>query len=270
MAVGELVSNILVPDCQSVWPPRISWQSKASYKKAGKIMSCWICGAEADTREHIHKQTDVRIVFGKGPYKKGKRLQITSEAGKKKFIQSEASDHLKYQKSLCGHCNNTRTKPYDEAYTEFVYFIHEHAMEVLTNEKISLKKIYHEATKKKSKLLYKYYAKAFGCKLVKHGISVPAELVDCIRNPRAEPVSSLLLTFAIYDEYPEKQLGLKGLLMTQRLEKDTDRSSGEVKYTFAQSVAWLSVVYWYNHIINNNLGAPWRGSDKEILLGHIQ
>ena len=210
------------------------------------------------------------MVFGKGPYAKGKRLQKTSEDGDKKVIQSETSDHLKYQKSLCSYCNNTRTKPYDEAYAESMAFVHGHAKEVLRNEKISLKLIYGKQTKYKSKLLYKYYAKAFGCKLAEHGISVPAEIVECVIKPNAEPPSMLLLTFAIYDEYPEKEKGFKGLLMTHRLESDTDRVSGEVKYTFSQSVAWLSVVFWYNHTINNNLGVPWCGRSKEILLGHIQ
>lgn len=233
-------------------------------------MLCWICGADADSGEHIHKQTDVRLVFGKGPYAKGQRLQKTSEDGDKKVIQSETSDHLKYQRILCSCCNNTRTKPYDEAYTEFMAFIHGHAKEVLRNEKISLKLVYGKETKKKSKLLYKYYAKAFGCKLAEHGISVPTEIVKCVIKPNAEPPSTLLLTFAIYDEYPEKEKGFKGLLMTHRLESDTDRVSGEVKYTFSQSVAWLSVVFWYNHTINNNLGIPWCGRSKEILLGHIQ
>jgi hypothetical protein len=233
-------------------------------------MPCWICGAEANSGEHIHKQTDVSMLFGKGPYPKGKRLQKTSENGDKKLIQSETSDYLKYQKSLCNYCNNTRTKPYDEAYTEFMSFIHGHAREIIKTKNISLKQVYHKEAKRKSKLLFKYYAKAFGCKLVEHNIKVPSELVKCVKNPNAEPPSSLLLTFAYYDDYPEKQEGLKGLLMTHRLESDTDRTSGEVKYTFSQSTAWLSVVFWYNHTINNNLGIPWCGRSKNIVLGCIQ
>jgi hypothetical protein len=210
------------------------------------------------------------MVFGKGPYAKGKRLRKMSENDDKNVIQSESSDYLKYKKSLCSYCNNTRTKPYEEAYTEYMVFINGHAKEVLRKEKISLKLVYGKETKGKSKLLYKYYAKAFGCKLAEHGISVPAEIAKCVKNPNAEPPSTLLLTFAIYDEYPEKEKGFKGLLMTHRLESDADRVSGEVNYTFSQSVAWLSVVFWYNHIINNNLGVPWCGRSKEIVLGHIQ
>jgi len=38
-------------------------------------MKCWICGNPADTREHIIKQSDIRRLFGRGPYQKGNRLK---------------------------------------------------------------------------------------------------------------------------------------------------------------------------------------------------
>src|SRR5208337_2466687 len=95
-----------------------------------KDPSCWICGDKADTREHTIKQSDMRRLFGSGPYRKEKRLVRTDEARNKKIIQSKDSVHIKYQPSLCQYCNSTRSQPWDQAYDMFMEFIQLHRQRI--------------------------------------------------------------------------------------------------------------------------------------------
>ena len=234
-----------------------------------QIKNCWVCGAVADSAEHAHKQTDIRLVFSAGPYKKGSRLVKTDCDGRRRFIQSEDSKHIKYEKSMCEHCNGSRTKPYDIAYTEFISHIHYNAREVLKTRFISLKNIYHSNARRKAKYLYKYFLKSYGCKLIENGHSVPNEIVDAVKNIKFELPNPLLLTFSIYGNYPEKEKGFHGLIMSHDLNLVTDNYTGQEKITFAQSIAWFTVSFWFNHNINNNLGEPWFGKRKFIKLGNI-
>ncbi len=139
--------------------------------------SCWICGDRAETREHTIKQSDIRRLFGSGPYGKGKRLVRADEARNKKIIQSKNSVHIKYQPSLCQYCNSTRSQPWDQAYDKFMEFIQTNSQRIKQTKKIKLSEIMPGNISKLAINLYSYFVKAFGCQLVEHRQN-PTDLSD--------------------------------------------------------------------------------------------
>lgn len=229
-----------------------------------KCYSCWICNASADTREHTIKQSDIRRLFGHGPYDKGNRLARTDEARNKKIIQSEDSVHIKYQRSLCKYCNSTRSQPWDQAYDKFMDFIQVHGQRVKQTRKINLCDIMTGHGRQLAITLYSYFVKAFGCQLVEHGRRPPLDLSEYLLGRRSN--TGLVLTFAIYSSFPT-QLPAP-IVQIHDLEGDVEVETGKpLNYTWAVSVEWLTIIYWYRKQPSPALGCPWDGTSDQIEMG---
>lgn len=90
------------------------WQ----YDYAGR---CWWCEAEADSREHKWKRSDIVRIYGPGPY--GGELLWGNEHGQSRILQGSRSSELKYKATLCQRCNNARSQPLDRAYDVWAGFV---------------------------------------------------------------------------------------------------------------------------------------------------
>jgi len=225
---------------------------------------CWICGAAANTREHTIKQSDIRRLFGTGPYAKGKRLVRTDEGGSKKIIQSEDSVHIKYQQSLCEHCNSGRSQPWDEAYDNFMEFVQAHAQELKRTLKIDLNRIVQNHGNEFAENLYSYLVKAFGCQLQEHGQQPPLELSEYLLGKRNN--TNLIITFSVYTSIPQ-QLS-SPMVQIHNLEGDVEVDMSRLlNYTWAVSVEWLTIVFWYNKQPTIELGHAWDGTFDQIRMG---
>jgi hypothetical protein len=228
-----------------------------------KGTSCWICKASADTREHTIKQSDIRRLFGSGPYGKGKRLVRTDEARNKKIIQSKDSVHIKYQPSLCQYCNSTRSQPWDRAYDKFMEFIQIHSQRIKQTKKINLSEIMPGNGSKLAINLYSYFVKAFGCQLVEHGQHLP-DLSDYLLGKKTK--TDLVMTFAVDFGLPTHLPA--PMVQIHDLEGDVEVGAGRhLNYTWAVSVEWLTIIFWYQKLPSPTLGKPWLGTSDQIEMG---
>ena len=225
---------------------------------------CWICNAKADTREHTIKQSDIRRLFGPGPYPKGSKLARTDEARNNRIIQSEDSVHIKYQRSLCQYCNSTRSQPWDQAYDRFMEFIQVHTQRVKQTKKINLSEIMIGHERQLAVNLYSYFVKAFGCQLVEHEQRPPPDLSEYLLGRRNN--SGLVLTFAIYSVFPMQLTA--PIVEIHNLEGDVEVGTGKpLNYTWAFSVEWMTIVYWYYKQPSPTMGCPWDGTSDKIEMG---
>ena len=225
---------------------------------------CWVCGAAANTREHTIKQSDIRRLFGPGPYTKGKRLVRADEGHSKKIIQSEDSVHIKYQQGLCEHCNSARSQPWDEAYDTFMEFVQAHDQELKRTRMVDLNRIVPNHGSKFAANLYSYFVKAFGCQLHEHGQQPPTELSEYLLAMRHN--TNLIMTFALYASIP-LQLS-SPMVQIHNLEGDIEVSTRRpIDYTWAVSIEWLTIVFWYNKPPAIGLGQPWDSTSSQIRMG---
>src|SRR5258708_40056847 len=76
---------------------------------------CWICGVnDANSGEHMMKQSDLRDVFGKPSQAAPFYFYKPGKDGRP--VGSLKADILKSPAPMCAHCNNTRTQPHDLAW----------------------------------------------------------------------------------------------------------------------------------------------------------
>ena len=192
-------------------------------------MKCWICNNPANTREHVIKQSDIRRLFGRGPYSKGKRLKRTDQNQVKKLIQSEDSIHIKYQKNLCKHCNSARSQPWDEAYDEFMEYILTHEPELKQKHRIDFKDVVQTDISKFTSSLYSYFVKAFGCQLQEYGQKSPLELSEFLLGKRKN--TNLKITFSVYKSIPQNSSS--PMIQIHNLEGDVENVSKKpLNYTW--------------------------------------
>ncbi|MFP3983652.1 MAG: hypothetical protein ACLFV2_08195 [Desulfurivibrionaceae bacterium] len=228
------------------------------------MMKCWICNDPVDTREHVIKQSDIRRLFGRGPYPKGKRLKRTDQNQTKKIIQSEDSIHIKYQKSLCKHCNSTRSQPWDRAYDEFMEYILNHAPELKQKYRIGFKAVTQTDINKFTSNLYSFFIKAFGCQLQEHGQKPPLELSEFLLGKNDN--TKLKVSFAIYESMPQDLTS--PMIQIHNLDGDFDNFLKKpVNYTWAVSIEWLTICFWFNKEPSEDLGLPFIGNVDSISIG---
>ena len=83
-------------------------------------LKCWICGNEADSREHKHKKTDVNRAFKNVPTN-DKYIGVFKSGEIERHVQGVDSKLLKFEKVICQRCNNQSSQPHDFAYEKFLF-----------------------------------------------------------------------------------------------------------------------------------------------------
>lgn len=215
---------------------------------------CWICGAAADSREHKLKRRDFVRIFGDAPFSGDDAiLHFVGEAGPR-LIQGPNSGRMKYGTVLCGDCNSSRSQPWDRAYDRFVDWIFENEQRVLSQRFINLCDVFGDEISTSSPALYKYFVKAFGCRLANAGLSVPQHLVELLSYDSYE--TKLRLAFAVHKTLfalrPEhrRQLGVGELIRVD------SRSEGEMeRYYFRLHHGWLITNFFHDLEVPAGFGA---------------
>jgi hypothetical protein len=227
-------------------------------------MTCWICNNPADTREHVIKQSDIRRLFGRGPYQKGKRLMRTDPNQRKRLIQSEDSVHIKYKRGLCENCNSARSQSWDEVYDKFMEFVQVSDKALKSTRRLDFNRIVQNSVSEFATNLYSYFVKAFGCQLQEQGQKPPSELSEYLLGNRDN--TNLCITFAVYENMPmtlpSPMVEIHGL--EGDIENNTKRP---LNYEWAVSIEWLTVLFWYNKQPTVDLGQPWYGTPDQIRMG---
>ncbi|MFM9956870.1 MAG: hypothetical protein ACKVZJ_02240 [Phycisphaerales bacterium] len=231
---------------------------------------CWICGEPSDSREHKIKRSDIVREFGTGAFTEDGGLVHCIDGYQPRVLQGPNSDFLKYVPVICRRCNSNRSQPWDKAYTDFLTWVFENRDLVFARRCVNLFEVFgerdaiHAATN-----LYKYFVKAFGCRLASAGHPVPEHLVALLSHRRFR--TKLRLTFAIY-----KAVFALGSEFRQRaclspLDISDDWGMEHFEQCFFRlNIGWLIIGWNYDIEAAREDGAPWSCDAPIISIGEIE
>lgn len=214
---------------------------------------CWWCReAEADSREHKLKRTDLVRQFGPGPFKE----LISQREGKARFVQGPNSSLVKFKATMCATCNNRRSQPLDQAYDQFTAYLTDHERHVLSSRSVDLRAIYGRGWEDGRDALLRYLAKHAGCRLAENSVEVPLSIREYL-DGGPEPCAELALEFEIRadiarlsrTDLAEGSMWLGDLLFT-----DFDSDGNPLVIESHYGNRWLRVVWG---IGGDLAGYPW-------------
>lgn len=156
-------------------------------------MNCWICGkAEADSREHRLKASDLRRQYGN--ISPQRPIYFHDETKRNVPIYSAKSDKLKTSKIICQRCNDTRTSKYDNAWEKLYSGIKHSWPTIQKTRRLKLQKVFPGKTKKQSIYFHLFFVKLFGCRIVDEKMPIDIrEFSKCLLNE--EPLKNFYLGF---------------------------------------------------------------------------
>lgn len=156
---------------------------------------CWWCRARpADTGEHKFKVTDLAQIWDEdGLSWFGSDGAESRQIRGKSALRRDRHGVLKFPKSLCNHCNNSASQPFDRAYEKYSAFATATFRPRMT--KIDLQRIYNQNWQSEAADLARYFVKHFGCRLVANGMVVPESMRAFLNGtPDMRDVHLALLT----------------------------------------------------------------------------
>lgn len=186
-------------------------------------------------------------------------------------IQSSRSDSLKYPKIICSKCNNERSQPWDKAYEQFEKYI-------FVNQQSIFKKLFIDLTDTFSEdgllygrpNLYKYFVKAFGCRLTHAGFPVPLDLVSLLFQEYFETKIRLCFSinktmFAMHPQDRNNFLGVGDLIRLDSKSRGTME-----RFQWYINIGWLRVWLFYDVEIPPKVGASWTSDGACLYLGEFE
>ncbi|WP_220186482.1 hypothetical protein [Streptomyces parvulus] len=144
---------------------------------------------------------------------------------------------VKFPKSMCGKCNNERSKPFDAAYETYSKYLQSHIVRIMPG--VDLASLYGPDWSDQIMNLARYHAKHFGCRMVRASVPVPQSLRDFLNGAEDMPDAHMSI---ISTDSIRKQYG-KGLSLSPDLvwiDKDSTRF---VAYVMAAYVGAIGVRY---------------------------
>lgn len=144
---------------------------------------CWWCGNEAASREHKWKKSELNAIYGPAG-SESYPLTWVGDDGNTKIIQGPDSAIVKFEKSLCQNCNNSRSQPFDRAYDHWIGYVTANYDRIIESGLVDLRGIVDEADYEEFKLnLAKYFAKHIGCRVADGSAgNVPDSLIAFING----------------------------------------------------------------------------------------
>ncbi len=230
---------------------------------------CWICGAPADSREHKLKRSDLVRSFGTGPFRDDDALLHFIDDQCPRAVQGPNSGRMKYGTVLCSNCNSDFSQPWDRAYEKLIDWVFKNERIVLAQRFINLHEVVANDAPTSCPDLYKYFVKAFGCRLADAGFDVPVHLVELLSQDSYQTKLRMAFSvhktlFALRREY-RQLLGLGGLVRLDSL------SMGQLeRYFFQLHNGWLITGFYYDIEVPPAVGAPWVSDSACIYLGETE
>ncbi len=124
------------------------------------MSDCWICGAHADSGEHMIKKTDLQRAVS-GTVNQKTPIYHRVSGIKKRPIGSLKAEALKFEKSICATCNGALTQPHDYSWDILSSFLAGNVVEV--GEEIDLTTVYGEKIEEHVLNVHLFFCKIFGC-----------------------------------------------------------------------------------------------------------
>jgi hypothetical protein len=155
---------------------------------------CWICRIKpADSAEHRIKASDVRATAPGMSQRTPVYLQQNFEPTNIK-IGGAKSKALTFDASICQYCNNTRTQPYDIAWSSLSAYLRTHWRDIRHRGRFDLTKPFPGKTRASALNVHLYFVKVFGCKIHQDGIPVDlAPFSKALMESSAHPEVSILI-----------------------------------------------------------------------------
>lgn len=145
----------------------IAGQAELDALRQDQSGTCWWCGRVADSREHRHKASLLRRMWGdEGVY--------LGQEGKDLFeVPGPNSRSVKFTKILCQNCNNTRSQPFDKAYDLYADYIHSNSHRLARSRLLDWRDVYGSNWQESARMLGCYAVKSFGCWIAESGFPPP-------------------------------------------------------------------------------------------------
>lgn len=231
---------------------------------------CWICGDPSNSREHKIKKSDFVRRYGNQPFHKiSGMLHFTD--GVSRNVQGPSSKILSYEPIICSNCNDNKSQPWDRAYEQFEKWLFENSRSIFQRRFILLEDVFgSDNLSSACPSLYKYFVKAFGCRLASADFTVPAELVKLLDQEYFLTKLRLSFsinksTFALLPEDRDNNLGIGELFRVD------SRSKGVMeRYTWYLDIGWLRVWFFYDLEVPCGLGVPWTSDCGCLYLGEFE
>ncbi len=146
-------------------------------------MKCWVCGiAEAVTREHFIKKSDLKDIFGTPTQSSPHYLNAwrpSLEDGKKPTtvkrnepIRTLRSDELTYDAKLCAKCNNEVTQPHDLAWERLSKYLRKSTPSIKPGAKVRFHKIFGSEAHKSMVNVHLFFVKQLAGIIVDEGMPI--------------------------------------------------------------------------------------------------
>jgi len=147
---------------------------------------CWWCGADADSREHRLKASDLRREYGKPPYNDLRTLTRFS-GGDRHDFRGTNSNLVKFSKTLCTRCNDTRSQPLDSAWDRFTACLADHEVDVVDAAKLDWSEVFGTDWRAAGADLERYVLKHAICRMIDQlpgPIIIGGEFIDFLNGGR--------------------------------------------------------------------------------------
>ncbi|RMH11932.1 MAG: hypothetical protein D6698_15780 [Gammaproteobacteria bacterium] len=220
---------------------------------------CWICGALADSREHLVKASDLRLFFG--DVSPCKPLHLHHDNRRNIKIYSAKSNKLKTSKVICRRCNDTDTSNYDEAWSRLIRALHRDWQTIKITRRFKLQRAFPGTSSKQALNCHLFFVKLFGCRIVDE--KMPIDVTPFAFSLRsATPHPTMFLTFNARN-LPEKKLRYAGVSAVEGHERFGVCTMASWYYTLAE----LDVqVTWFNAPPVRNVPYAWHPSKSGKIL----
>lgn len=167
---------------------------------------CWWCGAKATTREHKFKRSDLaRMWDGDAPH----LMHWSGDPPYSKVRSPAKSPQVRFKKTLCAPCNNTRSQPFDRAWDNFAEFVWSSRRMLRSTRYLNASHLFGADWLPGLKNVARYVVKHAGCRLADMGLSVPDDFAAFLDGTR-DPAHFQMVLFRDRDRYEDLAKGDAG------------------------------------------------------------
>lgn len=235
------------------------------------MQNCWICGALANTSEHKIKRSDLVRTHGDGMTFSRAGLTYLTNEGKFIRLQGPNSKYVKYKNVICSFCNNQGTQRADFAYDHFITYMENNRDNIISRRQINFRNIYGTDWPVQQLELFRYFTKAFGCRIAEVEHTVPEDFRNVLSQ--SSFVTGLWICVAVNEDIIQSTdtnqpvLKVGHLITNQFVDPANQCTNLPKKYASAHFYKWLIFTYWYGWGPFGPVGGRWCADLEYLHLG---
>jgi hypothetical protein len=226
--------------------------------------SCWICGGEANSREHVFKSSDLKRIFDSD----GREFEnLPFHFGKERpsRIAGSKSDKMKYDPSLCSECNNSKTARCDRAYDRLSDWFAA-SQQSGGCQCLPLAEVFGQNYPEEIEFVRRYFSKSLGCRILaaegdyRLGKDFPNPVTGANLDKLSISISRTQLWRLVPDYRPqlfEQTLG-KGDLLANYSRSIFERTNRKeiTQAVWQENIGHYQINHWLNIRPHPSYGEP--------------